>query len=138
MSLILPRDYDRDVLGINERVRRGDPTVGWRGDQTMDVILNTAAEKVEVWGFDRAGNRYIAASESVHHPGWRHRLLERLRDGDWQRPGRFDEIQRANDRATAARQAQVDDRLDEAGEKLHWALRRDVGQHFGGLRKEHY
>lgn len=134
MGLVLPSD---DVIGIAERVRQGDPVAGWRGDPTMDTYLDEEAGLALVYGFDRAGNRYIAASTPVTGAGWRHELLRKLRDGDWQRPDTVDRVMKKLEGEQAARDAVVDDALDEKAERLAWALKRDAG-YMTGLSKEFY
>lgn len=134
MGLILPAD---DVVRIADRVREGDPTVGWQGDPTMDTYLDEATATATVFGFDRHGDRYIAAQVSVHDPGWRHELLRKLHAGDWRRPDTVDRQVKLVEDQMRARQAQTDELADEKAEKLAWAIRRDAG-HLVGTSKEFY
>lgn len=134
MGLILPTD---DVVGINERVRLGDPVAGWRGDPEMLVYLDEDTQMCNVVATDARGDRYVAASTSVVDPGWRHDLLCRLRDGDWRRSDVVARQSAKVDAAQAVADMKVEEELDEHAEKLAWALRRDAG-HAVGLSKEFY
>jgi len=93
--LILPSSYEQrtaigrgeDVNDITRSVQDGDPIIGWRGDPQMDVYREGSS--VKVYGFDRAGDRYVAASVSLADSDWRGTLIRKLRDGDWQRGDAF-------------------------------------------------
>lgn len=134
-GLVLPGEH----LDIATRVRHGDPVIGWRGDESMDVYLFNQHRRCEVWAFDRQGIRYCAASVNVDVPGWQHTLLRKLRDGDWHRGQTvFDEINKRNDARDKARDAAAAARGDERAEKLAWALQRDIGHLVSGTRRWHY
>lgn len=133
MGLALISD---DVLGLVERVQKGDPTIGWRGCSQMDVYENRARHEVRVVDFDITGKRYVAASVSTLFPGWRHELLRKLRDGDWRND--IDVANDHNDRLEAEAEYRLNQHLEEGAEKLAWALRRDVGAYHGGLTREFY
>lgn len=134
MGLLLPAD---DVVGIVERVQLGDPTAGWRGDPTMDVYVDHRSGEARVMGFDAEGNRYKVAQVRML-PGWQHALLKKLREGDWRDPELIDRQMAEMAATDTARQAVIDERMDEHAERLAWALRRDAGTHYGGLTREFY
>ena len=136
MDLILPGD---DLVDVARLVRDGDPVVGWRGDPTMDVYVDRVSGDVVVYGFDRCGERFVAARENARvNPGWRHGLLRRLRDGDWRRGADvlFAELDAENERVRREREHAVDEVAGDGAERLAWALRRDVGHVVGGLTRE--
>ena len=135
MGLVL---VDDDLVSIDRRVREGDPTVGWRGDPTMDVYVDNDAAMAYVYGFDIKGLRYRAASISTLGEGWRHDLLAKLRDGDWRDPNSINRADEANRRLDAERDYRLDQVISEVAEKFGWGLRRDVGHHFGGTTKEFF
>lgn len=136
MGLILPGDDLHDVAGL---VQGGDALIGWRGDPTMDVYVWPEYGTVAVYGFDRGGVRYLAAQESLSNPGWRHDLLRRLRDGDYQRGDDvFADIEKKNAAAHKAADDKWDEFADEQAEKLAWALRRDVGVYVDGRSRDFY
>ena len=125
MGLILATD---DVVGINLRVRDGDPTVGWRGDPNAVTYFNESTNEVEVHLTDLHGHRYVAAATPIIHQGWRHDLLRRLRDGDWQRGAEsYERIIRAQHQRDREDAAQMDEMSDELTEKMAWAIRKDLG-----------
>ena len=134
MGLVLPGD---DVHDVARLVQGGDAITGWRGDPTMDVYVWPDVGQVAIYGFDRAGERYLAAAESLSNPGWRHDLLRRLRDGDYQR-GRdvLADIDKKNEAARAATDKRWDEFAEENAEKIAWGLRRDVGVHVDGMSRD--
>jgi hypothetical protein len=132
-GLLLPSDHDR----IADRVRDGDPIVGWRGDATMDTYLNERTGDVEVWAFDAKGERYCAASVSASAPGWKHTLLTKLRDGDPQR-GAWEKWMADQEKAHAEKEKANWNQLEERADRLAWGLRRVYGHDVDGLSKEFY
>lgn len=133
-GLILPGE---DVADIARAVALGDATVGWRGDDTMACYLGHDGT-VAVYAFDARGERYLAAVVDTAVAGWRHELLARLRDGDWQRGDLFDRIDAANQKLDAERDRQLSDRKDEVAEKLAAALHRDAGHLYAGTTKRYH
>jgi hypothetical protein len=120
---------DRDVLDIGRRITHGDEL--WRGDPTMSLSWSPASGLFEVWGLDAHGQPYLAAS----HERCDTQLLEKLVAGDWQRTDVFARLAQANAKADAARDAAFEDKANEAVDKLVWAVRRDAGHLYGGLRR---
>lgn len=121
---------ESDVLDIARRITDGDEL--WRGDKTMGLYYQEAVGLFEVWGLDKAGQPYLAASA----PQCDHRLLERLVAGDWQRSTSvFDTIDAFNRKLEEDRQRAADDEAHELNDRLHWALRRDLGHLEGGTRR---
>jgi len=135
-GFILPGD---DVVSIAERVRRGDASVGWRGDPRMDVYLDEQRGVVQVWGWDSLGYQYIAAEVNpFHSQGWRHELLRRLKDGDWQNDDLVDKQIAWVEAPQIERAKAFEELKQEKSEHIAWALRKDLGHHFGGLTREFY
>ena len=68
-----------DVLRIKERIRKGCPIVGWRGDETARLVHHP---EIGFWVIleDIKGEPYVAASSE----NCDETLLRKLRDGDWQ------------------------------------------------------
>ena len=131
-GLILPSTYNfvqpiergGDIADITRSVQDGDPTVGWRGDATMDVFREGSC--VYVAGFDAKGERYVAARVHMAQDGWRVTLLEKLRDGDWQNEANFAEVVRKkNEEAYAARDSAHKDKIAEIADKFVSATYRD-------------
>jgi hypothetical protein len=103
----------------------------------MDCYLNDSTGECEVWAFDASGQRYKAVVQSCFEPGWKHTLLRKLRDGDWQTDavGRWLAEQEAAEEARAKAQYEA---MEALAEKAGWAMRRDIGAHVGGLTREFY
>lgn len=132
MGLVLPGES----LAIADRVHRGDPTVGWRGDPEMDVYVRNGV--CEVWQFDITGTRWCAVRVSTLEPGWQHEVLRRLRDSDWQRDdvtSRAIDMMKAHDREVAAQEAES---CGAGAERIAWWMRRRYGHHYGGLTRDIY
>jgi hypothetical protein len=107
-------------------VQEGDVLVGWRGDPQMDVYLDQTTGNVLVYAFDRFGERYLAVVEDARFAGWQHRLLMKLRDGDWQTNSAEKLVDKMRDE-WFARQKVSEDKAGELAEKMAWAARTDEG-----------
>lgn len=121
-----------DLMDIDSRIKNGDES-GWRGDPTMGIFINRHTGMFEVWGIDRGGNQYLAAS----HDKLDHTLLIKLREGD---PTKHDVFQRVldhNQKMLDDARAKERERLAEVGEKFQWAIRQDFAQHMGGRKRVH-
>lgn len=120
-----------DIFDIDRRIKYGDES-GWRGDPTMGLFFNPELNRFEVWGIDRGGTQYIAAS---HHE-LSHEILIKLRNGD---PTRNDPWQRIIDHNTKVKKEQETadrERRAEVFDKLAWAARQDFGHLYGGRRRQ--
>jgi hypothetical protein len=102
----------------------------------MDVHIDETGQ-VAVYGFDAHRQRYLVTTVGTWDPGWRHDLLKRLRDGDWQNPNAYQRIVDAGVAHETQRDALLAERAGAAAEKLAWAIRRDAG-HLVGQSREHY
>ena len=119
-----------DLMDIDSRIKNGDES-GWRGDPTMGIFINRHTGMFEVWGIDRAGNQYLAAS----HDKLDHTLLIKLREGDPTKHDVFQRVLDKNQKMLADAKAKEHERFAEVGDKLQWAIKRDHGQHMGGRRR---
>jgi hypothetical protein len=137
-GLILPSSYDRrtaigrgeDVNDITRSVQEGDMTVGWRGDPQMDVYREGSF--VKVYGFDAAGQRYVAATVNIVDSDWRTTLLRKLRDGDWQKDTLISRLVAEREQQERDRQRLEDDLTAEQADILTTAFYRAKGsrRHF--------
>ena len=135
-GLILPADSHGHIA---QRVKYGDPTVGWRGDPTMDVILDEATGDVEVHAFDSHGERYVACTVNANlDPGWRYTILKRLTEWDPRRVNVIDKFSREQEAREAAKDRANRHQLEERVDRLAWGLRRTVGPYVDGMSKEFY
>lgn len=90
-ALWLPQTAN--TANIQDRVAKGDPELGWRGDPDMAVYEGEACEHDERGGcvaqvvaWDAHGEPYVAAHvhRAEHPSSWRDVLIRKLVDGDWQ------------------------------------------------------
>lgn len=105
----------------------------------MDAYHWPDRNEVAVYGFDRAGQRYLAAVESLSNPGWRHDLIRRLRDGDWQRGAAvIEDMEKRNAKIQRELDHEWDEFAEEQAEKLAWSLRKDIGVYVDGTSREFF
>lgn len=132
-GLILPSTYysvepigrGQDVNDITRSVQDGDPTVGWRGDPSMDVYRE--GSEVKVYSFDARGQRYVAATVNLADSDWRRTLLIKLKEGDWQNPVAYDKLIERQEKADRDRQTQAEDQAEEVKDKMVHAILKDFG-----------
>jgi hypothetical protein len=123
---------DTDVFDIDRRIKEGDES-GWRGDPSMYLCYDQRTGRFEVWGTDRGGRKYIAAS----HHACDQTLLTKLVMGD---PTKNDVIGRVfaeNAKLKAEQDAKVKDRQLEIADKIGFAIRTDLGHLHGGRNRKH-
>ena len=122
-----------DLLDIDRRIKDGDES-GWRGDPSMGIFVNTSTGWFEVWGYDRAGREYLAAS----HETLDHTLLIKLREGDMTRPGNdpFQKVLDHNAKLKADQDRREHDEFEQLADKMQWGIRQDFAQHLGGRRTQ--
>lgn len=125
-NVVRPIERGDDLLDIVGRVLDGDSAVGWRGDPCMDVYERR--HEIAVYGFDREGNRYLAAVvDRATDPDWRHTLLRKLRDGDWQDENAIRRVIAANDALDRKNEEDLTNARLELAERVAFAIRRDNG-----------
>lgn len=121
-----------ELCDLDRRVKFGDEC-GWLGDPSMMIVFNQVKKRFEVWGIDGHGNDYEACSdESLSR-----NLILKLAAGDWRKNDVHQRVLDDNAKAAAQRQAIDDDKRNEVGEKLQWAIRRDFATHLGGKGAVH-
>ena len=133
-----------DVWDIERRIKDGDPGIGWPGDPSMGLfidteeyvggIINLQYMWFEVWGLDASGEPYLAWTG----PQLDQRVIEQLRDGHWTNGNAADRVIKSNLDRQAAKAKVEKDRREETLDKLHFALRQGAGAHYGGLTKRFY
>lgn len=120
-----------DVLDINRRVQEGDES-GWRGDPSMFLMWNPETDEFEVWGTDRAGVQYLAAS----HHRCDHTLIQKLIAGDPQKNDVIGRVMANNARLEKERSDAERDKRLEIADKLGFAIRSDLGHLYGGRNRK--
>lgn len=133
-TLLMDSDFEH-------RLHYGDATVAWVGDERLYTAFSPADDRIEIWRWcEDEQPRLVARSR----PGARildSGLLAFLAQHDSQSRRGFDagrETIAHNQKLIAAREQAAADAREDAGDKLHWALRKDAGQHYGGLTKRLY
>lgn len=121
------------VLDTLRLLREGDGILGWEGDPNIQILVDLATGTYDVWTLDAAGEPYLALSR----PYADHRLVQDILNADTRRrdvAGSVLELNKARERAA---QAEFSERVEEAADKLQFALRKDLGHLFGGTRPFH-
>lgn len=128
----LPEDgtviqMETSVLDIDRRIKEGDPTLGWRGDDQMFLVWNGPQRRFEVCGIDLRGNEYVAVTgEPGEMPDAR--LIRKLVIGDWQHPERVMQQYREHLARQAAKHKRAqEETIGEGVSKLTHAVMKDKG-----------
>ena len=125
----LPVAMVGDMLALDKRIKHGDDGgSGWRGDPTMGIFVNTENRKFEVWGIDARGKEYMAASHHVLDGT----LLTKLVAGDYRTHDVIQEVLDSNVRLRENEAKARREHLEDIGDKMQWAMRREFAQHLGG------
>lgn len=121
------------------RLHFGDASIGWNGDPALAVYHN--GDRLEIVRWCEDGEPRVIMRSKPGHKTLDTSALVFLAAHDSQRRGGFDvraELDAHNDRIRADRQRELDARFEEAADKLHHALRKDIGAHNGGLSKRQF
>lgn len=121
---------DQTVLDIDRRIKYGDES-GWRGDPSMGLYWNPASMMYEVIGVDRTGQQYLAAS----HDRCDHTLLMKLVAGDPRKHNVAAEVLARNEKLRADADAAAKEKRLEVADKMHHAVKKDLGHHMGGTKR---
>lgn len=114
-----------DLYDIDARIKDGDES-GWRGDPSMGIFVNTETGMFEVWGKDRAGRDYLAAS---HHQ-LDHTLLIKLREGDPQKHDVIDRVLKHNQKLRDDQKQADDEKFAVIADKVRHAINKEFhGRH---------
>lgn len=130
-TLLRDADFDR-------RLHDGDASLGWNGDPRLGVYL--ADDRVELRRLCEDGELRLIMRSKPGHRSLDTAALRFLAEHDSQSRRRYSgqEVIDHNRKLLAAREQAAKDAREDAADKLHWALRRDMGQHEGGLTKRLY
>lgn len=125
---------------FEQRLHFGDASIGWNGDPAL-AVYHDADDRLVImrWCEDGVPRRVMQSK-----PG--HKTLDTsalvfLAQHDSQRRGGYDvkaDVDATRARIDADRQRDLDAKFEEAADKLHHALRKDIGALNGGLTKRHH
>lgn len=125
--------------GFYDRLHHGDASISWNGDPALAVYHNQDRLEIVRWCED--GEPRVVMRSKPGHKSLDTAALVFLAEHDSQRRGGYDvraDIDATRARIDGDRQAELDAKFDEAADKLHYALRRDIGAHEGGLSKRQF
>lgn len=116
-------DHEADIA---DRVRNGDPTLGWEGDPDLKLVRNMVEGRWELWRTNPAtgGDTLVAVRAGVRFPG--NDLIVALIAADSRRHDRAAQIEAAQ--AAEAVRAENDwrDRNEALADKFAHALGKDL------------
>jgi hypothetical protein len=118
---------------IGEKLIKGDPTLGWDGDPSLSLVLNVqhvnddgTTGRWEVWQRLADGTALlILARDGTRMPG--PELIRQMVELDTRRVDVAEVVAKHNAKVDADRQKDFEARLDDVGDKLAFALGRDLG-----------
>lgn len=121
-------DIPADVYGLGERIRKGDATMGWRGDESMGIYWNPRFGEFEVLGLDAERKVYcVWHGRKLDGPA----ILAHLVATDWQKGRRLlDELHAKRKAKDEQWERDTRDKRMEANDKLRFALNK-VFRHYG-------
>lgn len=116
---------NRDAI---DRLRNGDATLGWSGDEHLSLVINLTTQRWEVWyactdGVDRmVMHKPMRAGEGIPIVG----LIRAIVAADTRHIDVVGEVEAANVKREVAKAAAFREQTGEAGEKLAHALAKDL------------
>jgi len=130
-SLLKDADFDR-------RLHYGDASIGWVGDERLGVYLED--DRVCLMRLCEDGELRLIMRSKPGHRRLDTAALRFLAEHDTRsrRAYSAQEIIDHNRKLLADRERAAQDAREDAADRLHWALRKDAGQHEGGLRHRLY
>ena len=126
---------DPEVSDIVHKLHYGDPTLGWDGDPRLALYLERTPAG-QRWVLERleADGKYRKVCQA--RPGVAldnslvmHLVAHDLRE---QKEGEFlAHLDRLNEKVERAQQSAAEEKMQEAFERVAYALDKDVGYHYG-------
>lgn len=110
------------------RLRKGDATLGWAGDEHLSLVVNTVEHRWEVWELCSDGVNRLA----MHCPVKRGQgvpivtLIRQIVKHDTRHVDVVGEVEAADVKRRAAADARFREQTGEAGDKLAHALAKDL------------
>lgn len=122
-----------------QRLHYGDATIGWNGDMSLGVYHEGDRLVIARWCED--GEPRVIMRSKPGHKTLDTSALAFLAAHDSQRRGGYDvkaDVDATRARIDADKQRATDAKFEEVADKLHFALRKDIGAHEGGLSKRQF
>ena len=117
-----------EVTDILRLLKYGDNILGWEGDPNMELMVDFESGMFDVWTLDAHRQPFIVLSR----PYCDHRLVLDVLKADTRRRDVAAEVLAHNKAQADREEAALGEAIEERGEKLQWALRRDLGHLDGG------
>jgi len=135
MSLLVPEYIDGTptfvsyAADIQRLLKKGDPTIGWEGDERLYIAPRQGAEGYVVGRLCEDGvKRLICFSKAPHRLD--KQLLIMLRDNDTRHNDVRKRIEQHNARVQKEHDDRAADRISEAMDRVIHGLRKDQGHHY--------
>jgi hypothetical protein len=131
-SLLRDSDFD-------DRLHNGDATIGWTGDPRLGVYLED--DRVVLMRLCEDGVLRPIMRSKPGHRRLDTAALRFLAEHDSQSRRGYDagkELLEHNQKVLFAKEQAAADKREDAADRLHHALRKDVGHYEGGLTKRLY
>lgn len=140
MGLTLPQyepdgsvSWEAEAPGVADRIREGDPTLGWLGDDRLELRLNieharthfTKLPRWEVWRVHEQGEPSMVISCIAQRIDG-NQLIRQLALHDSRTHDIAKEIFDERDKAKARAEQDFRDENEEKADKFAWALGRDL------------
>lgn len=114
---------------IQRKLKEGDPSIGWEGDERLYVAPREGAEGYVVGRLCEDGvKRLICVSKAPHRLD--QELLIQLRDHDTRRVNVLKQVNDHNARIQKAHDDRATERISEAMERVIHGLRKDQGHNY--------
>ena len=133
-----------EVADIERRMRDGDATCGWLGDDTLTLHIAIPVDgqdrpipgmptMFEVWGQDAMGQRYPC----LQWPRADASLLKALAERDVRTGNTLEAFLKSIEKAESDREKAFQEKLEAGYDKLQWAAMKDTGHLEGATKRLH-
>jgi hypothetical protein len=121
---------------LQEKIRYGDPTIGWSGDPWLTLSHNKLEDRYQIWVEDPGRPAVLVMQTSplyeMDHPPSIEELCIKLRDHDLRKISMEKIMQRVDDHNAAVEKAAQEKGFQAqaaAMEKAAWYVGREVGEY---------
>lgn len=132
--LIAPRELGdgrvvwEDYYDVSARLRDGDPTCGWEGDERLSLVLNVLADRWEVWRRHEDGTSSLVCHRAgTSKPG--PELIRRLAEHDTRKVDVLARVEAENAERERDRERESHAQHEEMADRLYYGLTKDLSAH---------